>query len=425
MEKGTSEEKQPSLMKQTTGNQVQYGIVKVNPNLLDSYFIENLKPENQLESCPYQSTDLSKQANFQDISLSDVIEASKPNPTFRSPLAPKQSPQTNHSFTKTLVGPNPIFRSPTATPNHLKPTLIFIHPIITTSRNKHDVDLFGIEDKKIVNHKAISLALKETKPFCLGIGYNLAMNAFRDPDLISLSSRVPNKLWFKDAIHCYILGDKNVLKAGVILVEKLLEKGSEYTRNSRLLVRVAWVIETLDKRIDESDAVSDVHHIAGGIWHVKMYLHCFEEPLHQQNLLQKYVETSSYYIVVLHDHVGCFGRLIDVGNGILSLIGAETTLGEGITIIEDKVVKVELPKKANILHSEPMGNFLVHDEFLVCYGHYEGLLKLKYVNINSVSFPFEVDAAACRSLYPFERGKKKLVEDNNLNKLTWGGRSVK
>ncbi|WCJ44158.1 protein arginine methyltransferase 4A [Euphorbia peplus] len=214
------------------------------------------------------------------------------------------------------------------------------------------------------------------------------------------------------------LGGKNVLKAGVILVEKLLGRGSEYARNSHLLVRVAWITETLDRRIDESDAVSDVHHIANGIWHVKMYLHCFEELLHQQNLLQKYVRTSSHYIVVLHNQVGCFCRVIDVGNGNFCLIGAETTLGKGITIIEDKVVKVELPKKAKILHYEPMGTFLVHDEFLVCFGHYEGLLKLKYVNINSVSFPFEVNVDACRSLYQFERGKKKLVEDNNLNKLT-------
>ncbi|XP_065848056.1 uncharacterized protein [Euphorbia lathyris] len=79
---------------------------KVNPENSDSYFINRLKPENQFESRSHPSIDLFKQATFQDIPFDDVIKAPKPNPTFRSPLAPKQWLQAHLSHTKTSVEVN-------------------------------------------------------------------------------------------------------------------------------------------------------------------------------------------------------------------------------------------------------------------------------------------------------------------------------
>ncbi|GER30599.1 protein arginine n-methyltransferase [Striga asiatica] len=115
----------------------------------------------------------------------------------------------------------------------------------------------------------------------------------------------------------------------------------------------------------------------------KMYFHYYGQLLHQQNMLQDYVRTGSYYAAVLENRVDFTDRVVvDVGagSGILSLFAAQAgakhvyaveasemadyarkliagnpSLSQRITVIKGKVEEVELPEKADILISEPMG----------------------------------------------------------------------
>lgn len=127
----------------------------------------------------------------------------------------------------------------------------------------------------------------------------------------------------------------------------------------------------------------------------KMYFHYYGQLLHQQNMLQDYVRTGSYYAAVIENRVDFHGRVVvDVGagSGILSLFAAQAgakhvyaveasemaeyarrliagnpSLGQRITVIKGKVEEVELPEKADILISEPMGTLLVNERMLESY----------------------------------------------------------
>lgn len=127
----------------------------------------------------------------------------------------------------------------------------------------------------------------------------------------------------------------------------------------------------------------------------KMYFHYYGQLLHQQNMLQDYVRTGTYYAAVIENRVDFHGRVVvDVGagSGILSLFAAQAgakhvyaveasemaeyarkliagnpSLGEKITVIQGKVEEVELPEKADILISEPMGTLLVNERMLESY----------------------------------------------------------
>ncbi|XP_065863650.1 probable histone-arginine methyltransferase 1.4 isoform X2 [Euphorbia lathyris] len=127
----------------------------------------------------------------------------------------------------------------------------------------------------------------------------------------------------------------------------------------------------------------------------KMYFHYYGQLLHQQNMLQDYVRTGTYYAAVMENRADFFGRVVvDVGagSGILSLFAAQAgakhvyaveasemteyarkliagnpALGERITIIKGKVEEVELPEKADVLISEPMGTLLINERMLESY----------------------------------------------------------
>ncbi|XVE65611.1 hypothetical protein DITRI_Ditri08aG0014300 [Diplodiscus trichospermus] len=127
----------------------------------------------------------------------------------------------------------------------------------------------------------------------------------------------------------------------------------------------------------------------------KMYFHYYGQLLHQQNMLQDYVRTGTYYAAVIENRVDFTGRVVvDVGSGsgILSLFAAQAgakhvyaveaseiaeyarkliagnpTLGQRITVIKGKVEEVELPEKADILISEPLGTLLVNERMLESY----------------------------------------------------------
>ncbi|KAJ4722184.1 Protein arginine N-methyltransferase [Melia azedarach] len=127
----------------------------------------------------------------------------------------------------------------------------------------------------------------------------------------------------------------------------------------------------------------------------KMYFHYYGQLLHQQNMLQDYVRTGTYYAAVIENRADFTGRVVvDVGagSGILSLFAAQAgakhvyaveasemaeyarkliagnpSLGQRITVIKGKVEEVELPEKADILISEPMGTLLVNERMLESY----------------------------------------------------------
>ncbi|CAD6222631.1 unnamed protein product [Miscanthus lutarioriparius] len=127
----------------------------------------------------------------------------------------------------------------------------------------------------------------------------------------------------------------------------------------------------------------------------RMYFHYYGQLLHQQNMLQDFVRTGTYYAAVMENRSDFEGRVVvDVGagSGILSLFAAQAgarhvyaveasemaehaqrlisgnpSLGQRITVIKGKVEEVELPEKADILISEPMGTLLVNERMLESY----------------------------------------------------------
>lgn len=127
----------------------------------------------------------------------------------------------------------------------------------------------------------------------------------------------------------------------------------------------------------------------------KMYFHYYGQLLHQQNMLQDYVRTGTYYAAVIENRADFVGRVVvDVGagSGILSLFAAQAgakhvyaveasemaeyarkliagnpLLGQKITVVKGKVEDVELPEKADILISEPMGTLLINERMLESY----------------------------------------------------------
>lgn len=127
----------------------------------------------------------------------------------------------------------------------------------------------------------------------------------------------------------------------------------------------------------------------------KMYFHYYGQLLHQQNMLQDYVRTGTYYAAVIENRADFFGRVVvDVGagSGILSLFAAQAgakhvyaveasemaeyaskliagnpSLAQRITVVKGIVEEVELPEKADILISEPMGTLLVNERMLESY----------------------------------------------------------
>ncbi|KAK2991981.1 hypothetical protein RJ640_014842 [Escallonia rubra] len=127
----------------------------------------------------------------------------------------------------------------------------------------------------------------------------------------------------------------------------------------------------------------------------KMYFHYYGQLLHQQNMLQDYVRTGTYYAAVIENRADFVGRVVvDVGagSGILSLFAAQAgakhvyaveasemaeyarkliagnpLLGQRITVVKGKVEEIDLPEKADIMISEPMGTLLINERMLESY----------------------------------------------------------
>ncbi|XP_010524707.1 PREDICTED: probable histone-arginine methyltransferase 1.3 [Tarenaya hassleriana] len=143
----------------------------------------------------------------------------------------------------------------------------------------------------------------------------------------------------------------------------------------------------------------------------KMYFHYYGQLLHQQNMLQDYVRTGTYYAAVMENRSDFSGRVVvDVGagSGILSMFAAQAgakhvyaveasemaeyarkliagnpLLAKRITVIKGKVEDVELPEKADVLISEPMGTLLVNERMLESYV----IARDRFLSPNGKMFP--------------------------------------
>ncbi|KAF3556197.1 hypothetical protein F2Q69_00015005 [Brassica cretica] len=143
----------------------------------------------------------------------------------------------------------------------------------------------------------------------------------------------------------------------------------------------------------------------------KMYFHYYGQLLHQQNMLQDYVRTGTYHAAVMENRSDFSGRIVvDVGAGsdIFSmfaalagakhvyaveasemadyarkLIAGNPLLAERITVIKGKIEDVELPEKADVLISEPMGTLLVNERMLETYV----IARDRFLSPNGKMFP--------------------------------------
>lgn len=127
----------------------------------------------------------------------------------------------------------------------------------------------------------------------------------------------------------------------------------------------------------------------------ELYFHYYGMLQHQQNMLQDYIRTGTYFAAITENAADFNGKAVmDVGcgSGILSLFAAQAGarvvyaveasnmakfaqqlasanpgIGERIKVLHGKVEEIEIPEKVDILVSEPMGTLLVNERMLESY----------------------------------------------------------
>jgi histone-arginine methyltransferase CARM1 len=127
----------------------------------------------------------------------------------------------------------------------------------------------------------------------------------------------------------------------------------------------------------------------------ELYFHYYGMLQHQQNMLQDYIRTGTYYSAITENTTDFEGKAVmDVGcgSGILSLFAAKAgarvvyaveasnmaqfarqlaetnpEIGSKIKVIHGKVEEINLPEKVDVLVSEPMGTLLVNERMLESY----------------------------------------------------------
>jgi type I protein arginine methyltransferase len=127
----------------------------------------------------------------------------------------------------------------------------------------------------------------------------------------------------------------------------------------------------------------------------ELYFHYYGMLQHQQNMLQDYIRTGTYFAAITENSADFAGKaVLDVGcgSGILSLFAvqagarvvyaveasgmatfarqlaaANPSLGHKIKVLHCKVEEAQLPEKVDILVSEPMGTLLVNERMLESY----------------------------------------------------------
>lgn len=124
------------------------------------------------------------------------------------------------------------------------------------------------------------------------------------------------------------------------------------------------------------------------------FFHYYGMLQHQQNMLQDYIRTGTYQKAIINNISDFKGKVVlDVGTGtgILSFFAAQAGAKKVyaieiskmadyakklvksnhkekiIEIIHGKVEEIEIPEKVDVIISEPMGFFLVHERMLESY----------------------------------------------------------
>lgn len=126
-----------------------------------------------------------------------------------------------------------------------------------------------------------------------------------------------------------------------------------------------------------------------------LYFHYYGMLQHQQNMLQDYIRTGTYYAAITENEVDFKDKVVmDVGcgSGILSLFAAKAgaklvyaveasnmahfaeilarenaDIGSRIRVLHGKVEDLSIPEKVDVLVSEPMGTLLVNERMLETY----------------------------------------------------------
>ncbi|KAI7843757.1 hypothetical protein COHA_002655 [Chlorella ohadii] len=126
-----------------------------------------------------------------------------------------------------------------------------------------------------------------------------------------------------------------------------------------------------------------------------LYFHYYGCLMHQQNMLQDYIRTGTYFAAITENPADFEGKAVmDVGcgSGILSLFAAQAGarvvyaveasnmahyarqlaaanpgIGDRIKVLHGKVEEVEVPEKVDVLVSEPMGTLLVNERMIESY----------------------------------------------------------
>ncbi|KAI3426336.1 hypothetical protein D9Q98_008709 [Chlorella vulgaris] len=126
-----------------------------------------------------------------------------------------------------------------------------------------------------------------------------------------------------------------------------------------------------------------------------LYFHYYGCLQHQQNMLQDYIRTGTYYAAIIENPADFRGKAVmDVGcgSGILSLFAAQAGarvvyaveasdmahharalaaanpgIGDRIKVLHGKVEDVVVPEKVDVLVSEPMGTLLVNERMIESY----------------------------------------------------------
>lgn len=204
--------------------------------------------------------------------------------------------------------------------------------------------------------------------------------------LIELFSIAPSQLWRSPSGSVFLLSlaVTNPSGAKVTFILKAQDEVS-CKELQRLYEEAAGATDGslghFDKKIDKSSA--------------DLYFHYYGMLQHQQNMLQDYIRTGTYFSAITENTADFEGKaVLDVGcgSGILSLFAAQAgarvvyaveasnmarfarqladanpALGARIQIIHGKVEEMELPEKVDVLVSEPMGTLLVNERMLESY----------------------------------------------------------
>ncbi|XP_071658312.1 histone-arginine methyltransferase CARM1-like isoform X5 [Patagioenas fasciata] len=92
----------------------------------------------------------------------------------------------------------------------------------------------------------------------------------------------------------------------------------------------------------------------------------------QQNMMQDFVRTATYYRAIIQNHIDFADKLLVRSNN----------LSDKITVLFGKIEEISLPESVDVVISEPMGYMLFNERMLESYLH-----SRKWLKSNGMMFP--------------------------------------